>query len=291
MPRFLRFALPAVGLAAAVALAVQARGPARAESRPPQAALASSKRIVAEGRVASYPGAEVVISSEVSGTLVALPVVEKQRVKKGQLLAELRADDLRAELGQARAALAGAEAEIRLAESEAGRAERLLEKQVDTAARLDHATRDLDVSKARRDSARADIARLEAEIAKRRIVAPIDGVVLVRPADPGETIEARSPILTLADLTRVRVEAEVDEFDTSRIALGAPVEVTAEGFDGQRWRGEVEEIPDAVSGRKLKPQDPGKPSDTRVLLVKVKLAEPTPLKLGQRVLVEIGGQG
>ena len=183
------------------------------------------------------------------------------------------------------------EAEIRLAESEAGRAERLLEKQVDTAARLDHATRDLDVSKARRDSARADIARLEAEIAKRRIVAPIDGVVLVRPADPGETIEARSPILTLADLSRVRIEAEVDEFDTGRVALGAPVEVTAEGFDGQRWRGEVEEIPDAVSGRKLKPQDPGKPSDTRVLLVKVKLAEPTPLKLGQRVLVEIGGQG
>jgi len=217
--------------------------------------------------------------------------VEKQRVKKGQLLAELRADDLRAELGQARAALAGAEAEIRLAESEAGRAERLLEKQVDTAARLDHATRDLDVSKARRDSAKADIARLEAEIAKRRIVAPIDGVVLVRPADPGETIEARSPILTLADLSRVRIEAEVDEFDTGRVALGAAVEVTAEGFDGQRWRGAVEEIPDAVSGRKLKPQDPGKPSDTRVLLVKVKLAEPTPLKLGQRVLVEIGGQG
>src|SRR6185503_14957342 len=114
MPRLLRFALPAVGLAAALALAVQARGPARAETRPSQAAVASSTRIVAEGRVASYPGAEVVVSSEVSGTLVALPVVEKQRVKKGQLLAELRADDLRAELGQARAALAGAEAEIRL---------------------------------------------------------------------------------------------------------------------------------------------------------------------------------
>ena len=39
------------------------------------------------------------------------------------------------------------------------------------------------------------------------------------------------------------------------------------------------------------PQDPGKPSDTRVLLVKVKLAEPTPLKLGQRVLVEISPRG
>ncbi len=231
------------------------------------------------------------VSAEVAGTLVALPVSEKQQVKRGQLLAELRADDWRAQLVEARARLAAAEAEIRLAQNESARAERLLAKQVDTASRLDRATRDLEVASARRDSARAEIARFAAEIAKRRIVAPIAGVVLVRPADLGETLEARSPILTLADLSRVRIEAEVDEFDTSRIALGAPVEVTAEGYDGVAWRGEVEEIPDVVSGRKLKPQDPGKPSDARVLLVKVKLAEPTPLKLGQRVLVEIRPQG
>ena len=81
----------------------------------------------------------------------------------------------------------------------------------------------------------------------------------------------------------------MDEFDASRVTLGAGAVVTAEGFDGRRWRGTVEEIPDAVSGRRLKPQDPGKPQDTRVLIVKVKLAEPTPLKLGQRVEVEFGG--
>ena len=93
---------------------------------------------------------------------------------------------------------------------------------------------------------------------------------------------------TIADLKRVRIEAEVDEFDAGRVALGAPVVVRAEGYDGQSWRGRVEEIPDAVSGRKLKPQDPGRPQDTRVLLVKVALDQATPLKLGQRVEVEIG---
>jgi RND family efflux transporter MFP subunit len=289
MKRSLRYLLPLLGLAAVLALAVQTRGPARAESRP--SSLPRPGRVVAEGRLVPYPGAEVVVSAEVSGTLVALPVAEKQRVKKGQLLAELRADDWRAQLADARAQLAAAEAEIRLAQNESARAERLLAKQVDTLSRVDRATRDLEVAAARRDSAKAEITRLEAEIAKRRIVAPIDGVVLVRPADPGETLEARSPILTLADLSRVRIEAEVDEFDTSRIVLGAAVEITAEGYDGMKWQGEVEEIPDAVSGRKLKPQDPGKPSDARVLLVKVKLADPTPLKLGQRVLVEIHPRG
>lgn len=285
MKRIVRLVLPLAGLAAAAGLAFQLRGPARAESRP-GAAPPLPGRVIAEGRLVPYPGAEVVVSSEVAGTLVSLPVSEKQRVKKGQLLAELRADDWRAQLAEARAQLAVADSEIRLATSESARAERLLEKQVDTASRRDRATRDLEVAAARRDSARAEIARLEAEIAKRRIVAPIDGVVLSRPADAGETLEARAPILTLADLTRVRVEAEVDEFDTARVALGAAVAITAEGHDGS-WQGEVEEIPDAVAGRRLKPQDPGKPSDTRVLLVKVKLTEPVPLKLGQRVLVEI----
>ena len=59
------------------------------------------------------------------------------------------------------------------------------------------------------------------------------------------------------------------------------------GFDGKQWRGTIEEIPDAVTSRRLKPLDASKPIDTRVLLVKIALNEPTPLKLGQRVEVQI----
>jgi RND family efflux transporter MFP subunit len=210
-------------------------------------------------------------------------------VHRGQLIAELRADDLRAQLAEAQARVGEADAEIRLAEAERSRAESLYAQQVDTASRRDKAVRDLEVSSARRTTALAVVRRLEAEIAKRRIVAPIDGVVIVRHVDAGEPVDARAAIVTIADLSRVRVEAEVDEFDTGRLLVGAPVAVTAEGFDGRSWRGTVEEIPDTVQSRRLKPQDPGKPADTRVLLVKIHLDEPTPLKLGQRVEVEIGG--
>jgi hypothetical protein len=83
------------------------------------------------------------------------------------------------------------------------------------------------------------------------------------------------------------VETEVDEFDLGKLTLGAQAVVTAEGFPDRSWVGRVEQIPDLVGPRKLKPQDPGKPSDTRVLLVKVALTEPTPLKLGQRVEVAL----
>ena len=57
------------------------------------------------------------------------------------------------------------------------------------------------------------------------------------------------------------------------------------------WRGTVEEIPDVVIGRRLRPQDPGRPIDTRVLEVKVAFGEATTLKLGQKVEVEFPAAG
>jgi RND family efflux transporter MFP subunit len=289
-PRLRPLLLPAVGFALATAAIVQSRVASPLPSIPGLESVApSGSRVVAEGRIAAYPGAEVVVSAEVAGAIVRLPVEELQRVRRGQLLVELRSDDLAAAVAEARARKVEAEAEVRLAETELARAADLYARQVDTLTRRDRAERDLDVARARVAAVEATIVRLEAELAKRRVTAPIDGVVIARAADPGETVEARAPIVTLADLSRLRVEAEVDEFDAGRVRLGAAVEVTAEGHEGSSWRGVVEEIPDAVSGRRLKPQDPGKPSDTRVLIVKVRLEEPTPLKLGQRVEVEIGG--
>jgi len=285
-----RLVAPALGLALVAALVAQTR-----RAAPPAAApaageplAATSGRVVAEGRLAAYPGAEVTIAAEVGGIVAGVPFQEKEALEKGDLVAQLRADDLLAELRAADARVVENAAEIRLAESELERARSLYEQQVDTAARLDRAQRDLDVAKARRATALAAVATLEARIAKYRVTTPITGTVLRRFVDPGEAVEAGQPIATVADLERVRIEAEIDEYDAGRVALGSDVTVTAEGHDGS-WHGVVEEIPDAVSGRVLKPQDPGKPIDTRILLVKIRLDGPTPLKLGQRVEVAIEG--
>ena len=100
-------------------------------------------------------------------------------------------------------------------------------------------------------------------------------------------MKAGDSLISLADQRRTRIEAEVDEFDSGRVNLGQEVEITAEGYDGQRWRGRVEEIPDTVQRRQIKPQDPAAPTDTSVLLVKIALLERTPLKLNQRVQVAV----
>jgi hypothetical protein len=65
------------------------------------------------------------------------------------------------------------------------------------------------------------------------------------------------------------------------------VTVTAQGWTGQSWRGRVEEVADSVTLRRLKPQDPARPTDTRVLAVKVAFTDPTPLKLGATVELRI----
>jgi RND family efflux transporter MFP subunit len=286
-----RVVLPLVALCLAVAafevfaaVTPSSKSGAKHAPAPPPP---SSPHVAAEGRIVAYPGAEVVVGTDLGGTIVSLKVQEKEKVRRGQLLAELRSDDHRAALDEARARVVEADADIRLAQAEVERARTLWDKAVGSKQALDKAERDADAARARRATASATAQRLEAVLAKTRILSPIDGVVIARQAQAGETLEPGQKILTIADLSRTRVEAELDEFDAGRVRLNDEVRVTAEGYDGKSWRAKVEEIPDSVVGRRLKPQDPGKPEDTRVLLVKIALLEPTPLKLGQRVEIRI----
>jgi len=243
-------------------------------------------RLAAEGRLVAYPGAEVTVSSDSAGTIESLLVKEKDVVRKGDVMAVVKADDTLAALSEARSRVGESKADIRLFDTERKRARQLFEQEVGSKQLWDKAQRDLEAAQARLSSTAAEVRRLQALVEKNVIRAPISGTVVARFVDAGERITDGDPVITLADLSRTRVEAEVDEFDIARVGMDAQVTVTAEGFTKQ-WSGRVEEIPDAVISRRLNPQDPSKPIDTRVLLVKVALEQPTPLKLGQRVEVQI----
>jgi HlyD family secretion protein len=278
-------AIAGVGLAGVTML--QAR---RMEGEPHAARpveTPASRSVAAEGRVVAYPGSEVVVGTERGGRVVRLSLEEGQTVRRGDLIAELDSDELRAALAEDRARVAEADAEVRLAEATLKRRADLVAERIVAAHDLDQATRDLDTARARRETARAAVARDEALIRKTRIVAPISGTVIGRHAQAGETLEASQRVVTLADLTRLRIEAEADEADADALGTGAPVSITCEAFPGRAWRGRLEEIPRSVTLRRLKPQDPGRPTDTRILAVKVAFAEPTPLKLGATVELKI----
>ncbi len=283
------------GVVLVAATVLQARGVALpavgslTSPRPVTAAATSAApgSIAAEGRVVAYPGAEVKVGAERAGRLLRVWVEEGRQVRRGELLAEIDSDELRAELAEARAQVAEAEAESRLAEANLLRKRSLVREQILSASDLDQATRDVETTGARIDTARATVSRYEAQLAKSRICAPITGTVISRAVDAGQMVQTGDHAFTIADLDRLRIEAEAHEADAGAVRLGAEAVVTADGYPGRSWRGRVEEIPDSVTLRRLKPQDPSRPTDTRVLALKVALAEPAPLKLGTTVDLRI----
>jgi RND family efflux transporter MFP subunit len=282
--------LALAGTALAAATVLQARGGAAAKGAGATAAPAAASvpdGVAAEGRVVAYPGSEVRVGAERGGRLVRVCVEEGQEVRRGDLLAEIDSDELRAALAEARARVTEAEAESRLAEANLARRQKLAEERILAANDLDAANRDVETSRARGETARATVSRYEALLAKSRIVAPIGGTVVARKVDAGQMVETGDHAFTVADLARLRIEGEAHEADAGAIALGAEVRIEADGYPGQSWKGRVEEIPDAVTLRRLKPQDPSRPTDARVLAVKVAFAEPLPLKLGTTVDLRI----
>lgn len=256
---------------------------ARAQAKPTQA---QSQNVLAEGRVTVPPGAEVTIGAELSGKLLRLSVKEQDHVKAGDVIGEIDVKEQQAALNEAWARVKEAGADVDFAGRERKRSEQLWRGNVVAEATLDRSVHDSTAAEGHRSALLAGAARISANIAKAKLIAPIDATVTQRLADPGEMVSAGTPIVTLTDLSHLRVDAEVGEFDAARVRLGADVTIRAEGYE-PRWHGKVAEIPDRVVPRALKPLDPSRPIDTRVLVIKVELSEPVPLKLGQRVEVEV----
>lgn len=242
--------------------------------------------IHAEGRVVTYPNGSVVLGTEVGGRLLAIHFVEGDTVKKGALVAEFDASEQRAALSEAAARAHAASVSINFLKTETARSKQLLEARAVTSSSLDKTRHELDSATAQRGIAGAEYGRIMAAVAKAKVSSPLDGIILERFAEPGETLPPGARLVTIVDPNRMRIEAEVDEFDAPNVKLGMPVKITAEGH-ARSWIGKVEEVPAAVTSRRLKPQDPGRTTDSHVLLVKVAIADMAGLKFGQRVEISI----
>jgi RND family efflux transporter MFP subunit len=247
----------------------------------------SERRILAEGRVAPYPGGEITLAAELSGKLVELAVKERDRVKQGDVIAEIDVDEQLAALGEATARVREAESDISYLAKERDRSELLFGQHVVAEAERDRSLHAARSAERRRASLLAGASRIKTVLDKSKVVTPRAGVITARYADAGEMVSAGQPLVTVVDLDALRIEAEIGEFDSGRVRLGAAAKIRAEGYPEKTWQAVVEEIPDVVVPRSLRPLDPASPVDTRVLLVKLGLREKLPLKLGQRVEVDL----
>lgn len=203
------------------------------------------------------------VSSKSTGRLAFLGVEEGSRVKKGQVMATLENEDLvaqrdqaAAQIKEARAALAAAEAELTDARLQYERFKTLVKQ--DLVARQDY-----DAAVARYQKAQAQIANAQAQIRASEaglanaqaaleysyIRSPFDGVVLTKNADVGEVVApfgaaatAKASVVTMADFDSLMVEADVAEANLDKVRQGQPCEVALDAIPDRRFRGEVHMI-------------------------------------------------
>jgi multidrug efflux pump subunit AcrA (membrane-fusion protein) len=263
------------------------RSPLRAISSLP----AGSFDVVATGHVATPKKDLVLVGSDFTGLIRKVFVEVNDPVRKGELLAVFDNREIAARVREEEGRIREAEAQRDFTEKEWKRTRILSQKAFRSPERNDRDRRNVVMAESRLDQERARLDRLQAVERKTEIRSPLDGIVLGRLANPGEEISRGSALFTVADLSRLRVLAEVGEFDTGHIRIDAPVVITADGYPGVSWKGRVIKIPHRVVPQRTNPEDPAAPVDIRVLNVRIAPINRLPLPLGQRVQVRIRGAG
>ena len=202
----------------------------------------------------------VQVGSQVSGAVESLNADFNSIVRKGQVLARLEPSLFQSAIEQASANLVKAEADlerIRVSLSDAevklGRAKELSSRQLIAATELDSAevARDTSVAQVRSSQAavtqaRASLSQAQVNLSKTVITSPIDGIVISRNVDVGQTVAASLSAPTIfviaADLSRMRLNASIDEADLGRITKGQAVSFTVDAYPQDTFEGTVEQV-------------------------------------------------
>ncbi len=209
------------------------------------------------------PTNQVEVGSELSGIVDRVMVDENDRVKKGQVLARLDLSRLNDAVAKSRASLAAAEAQVlqaqaTTAESRATLARfrevsRLSGGKVPSQTEMDGAEANLKRAEANEASARASVVQAranlqsdETNLGKASIRSPIDGVVLSRKVEPGQTVAAsfQAPVLfTLAeDLSKMELQVDVDEADVGQVKLGQKARFTVDAWPGRDYDATISRV-------------------------------------------------
>ena len=206
------------------------------------------------------PLTQVDISSELSGVVRAVAVEENQYVKKGAVLAELDTTRLLAEIERAEASVKAAQAKVKDAETTLKETTTAYERAAQLTQRGMATTQSLEAAEAARDRAQAaldaaeanaaiTIAELklqQADLQKSTIYAPIDGIILTRDVDPGQTVASslQAPVLFViaADLRKMELLAAVDEADIGGVQAGQKARFTVDAFPGRTFTANIRDI-------------------------------------------------
>lgn len=234
-------------LLAAVVLWVLLRPSKREEislETAPTSRIAISNSVTATGTV--EPVTEVEVGTQVSGIIDRLYVDYNDVVKAGQLIAEMDKVTLQAELESSEAELASCKTEYEYQSKNYARTKTLHEKELVSDQEYDEALYLYEKARNAYAQSQAAIVKVKQNLDYATITSPIDGVVISRAVEEGQTVAAgfETPTLfTIAnDLTQMRVIADVDEADIGQVADGQRVQFTVDAYPDDTFEGTVEQV-------------------------------------------------
>ena len=215
--------------------------------------------VSATGKI--QPEIEVKLSSEVSGEIIELPVVEGQAVEKGDLLVRVNPDIYQSSVNRAQAGLetsranySQSEASLKQAEANYNRNKSLFEKGVISKAEWDRIVSEYEVAQANKESSyynmqstAATVKEATDNLGRTNIYAPMSGTISKLDAELGERVVgtqqmAGTEILRVANLTNMEVEVDVNENDIVKVEVGDSTIVEVDAYLGKDFKGIVTEI-------------------------------------------------
>ncbi len=216
------------------------------------------EKITASGTI--NPISTINIGTQVSGTISEIYVDYNSKVTKNQLLAQIDPALFEATVGQKRAALSVAKAEVQVAENEVDYAKKNLERIKKLNASRYSADKDLDLAEKEYNNAVAQLALKKAQVEQNqaaldsaetelrytKIISPVDGIVVSKEVEVGQTVAASFQTPTLfnvaEDLTKMQIEASVVEADIAKVHNGQVVEFSVDSFPDEVFIGKVTQV-------------------------------------------------
>jgi len=233
----------------------------------------------ASGRI--YPEVEVKVSSDVSGEIIELPLVEGDSVKRGQVIARIYADILGTQQQQAAAVVSqqefqvanveaqitGLQAALDIAEMNFTRQKTLIKDKVisqseyeqaenqlkSASANLNAARRSKSATQAAVNSARASLQRAQKDVSRTTIVAPMDGIVTLLNVKKGERVVgtaqmAGTEMMRIADMGKIEIRVDVTENDIPKVTVGDSALITVDAYINRKFKGVVYQIASSQTG-------------------------------------------
>jgi len=214
--------------------------------------------VTATGKI--QPEVQVKITPEVSGEIVALPVKEGQRVKKGDLLMKIKPDFYMAQRDQFAAGLLSAKAGLSRTEPEFRRIESLYKKGLVSGTEYDQARAAYESSKAQFAQATASLDQANESLRKTTVLSPMDGTISQLNSELGErvlgTVQFQgTDVMTIADLSRMEARVDVSENDVILVSLGDTARIEVDAFPNRKVNAVVYEIANTAKSKGLGTQE------------------------------------